>query len=218
MVKKVPAWEEAYKSVELLWGLKPDHVLIEYASLVPKGAVLDLGIGEGRNSLFFAKMGFEVEGIDISKTAVERCVERAKDADLKVKVEVGDLKEVDVPRGRYSLVIAAWILNFFKKVEAEEIVGKIKNGLKKDGFVYVAMLSLDDPGYARAKKTLEAVEENTFYSPKRDSFAHYFTKEEVLSLFGGFDVIYCVEGTGLDLAHAEPHCHGFIMYMGKKSE
>jgi len=216
MAKNVSAWEEAYRSVESLWGLKPDHVLVEYASLVPKGAVLDLGVGEGRNALFFARMGFEVKGIDISRTAVDRCVERARDANLRVKAEVGDLREVEVPRRRYSLVIAAWILNFFKKPEAEEIVGKMKNGLKKGGFVYVAMFSLDDPGYARAEKALKAVEENTFYSPTRDSFVHYFTREEVLSLFGGFDVIYCVEGTGLDLDHGEPHYHGSIMYMGKK--
>lgn len=49
-------WEEAYKSVESLWGLKPDHTLVEYGSLIPKGKVLDLGIDEGRNALYFAKM------------------------------------------------------------------------------------------------------------------------------------------------------------------
>lgn len=134
MVGKLSAWEEAYRSIESLWGLKPDHILVDYASLVPKGFVFDLGIGEGRNALFFAKMGYEVEGVDISQTAIDRCIERAKKANLKVKAEVGDLREVDIPHGRYSLIIAAWVLNFFKKTEAEEIVGKMKNGLKKGGF------------------------------------------------------------------------------------
>ena len=31
MVEKLSAWEKAYRSVESLWGLKPDHILIEYA-------------------------------------------------------------------------------------------------------------------------------------------------------------------------------------------
>lgn len=127
---KLSAWEEAYRSVESLWGLKPDHVLVDYGSLVPKGSVLDLGMGEGRNSFFFAKMGYEVEGYDISQTAIERCIERAKNENLKVKAEVKDLREVDIPKGRYSLIIAAWVLNFFKKTEAEEIIRKIKEGLK----------------------------------------------------------------------------------------
>lgn len=216
MMEKLPAWEEAYRSVETLWELKPDHILLEYAGLIPEGSVLDLGIGEGRNALFFAKMGYEVEGIDISQTAVERCIGRAEKARLKVKAEVGDLRELGIPQGRYSLVIAAWVLNFFKKSEAEEIVEKMKKGLKKDGFVYMGVFSVDDPGYERAKKRLEMVEENTFYSRKRNSFIHYFTREEILSLFAGLKVVYCATGTGLDVGHGEPHYHGFIEYMGQK--
>ena len=161
-------------------------------------------------------MGYDVHGIDISQTAIERCIERAENADLEVKAEVRDLREVYIPQGRYSLIIAAWVLNFFKKTEAEKIVWKIKNGLKKDGLVYIGIFSLDDPGFERISKDSEAVEENTFYSSKKDSFIHYFTKEEALSLFADFKTIRYVEGTGLDLAHGEPHDHGSIEYMGQK--
>jgi cyclopropane fatty-acyl-phospholipid synthase-like methyltransferase len=195
--------------------------LVDYATLIPKGAVLDLGMGEGRNALFFAKMGYEVEGVDISQTAIERCIKKAENANLKVKAGVGDLREIDIPLGRYSLIIAVRVLNFFKKTEVEEIIKKIRNGLKKGGFVYTEVLSIDDPGYERAKKLLEVVEENTFYSPRRDSFMHYFTCEEVISLFAGFKVIYYAGGTELNLSrgeYSEPHYHGFIVYMGQKCE
>jgi tellurite methyltransferase len=111
------AREEAYRSVKLLWGLKPDHVLVDYGSLVPKGCVLDLGMGEGRNSFFFAKMGYEVEGFDISQTAIERCVRMAKNENLEVEAEGKDLREVDIPKGRYSLIIVAWVLKFFKNLK-----------------------------------------------------------------------------------------------------
>jgi len=77
-VERSSAWEEAYRDIESLWGLKPDYKLAEYADLVPKGKVLDLGIGEGRNALFFAK------GFDTSQTAVYRCIERAKNSNLKL--------------------------------------------------------------------------------------------------------------------------------------
>ncbi len=68
-------WNEAYKRTKQLWGSEPDHVLTEYANPVPSGHILDLGIGEGRNSLFGAELGYSVEGIDISEVAVGRCME-----------------------------------------------------------------------------------------------------------------------------------------------
>lgn len=211
------AWEEAYRRVGLLWGLKPDPMLIEYAGLVPKGNVFDLGIGEGRNALFFAKMGYEVEGVDLSQTAVERCIRRAEKANLKVEAEVGDLRDVGIPEGRYSLIITAWVLNFFKRKEAEEIISKMKNGLKNDGLVYFAVFSVDDPGHEKAKKNLQVVGQNTFYSKKRDYYIHYYTKDEVLSLFPDLKIIYCAQGTALDLQHGKPHHHGFIVYIGQNS-
>jgi len=216
MLGSSSSWEEAYRSVESLWGLKPDRTLMEYAKIVPEGVVLDLGIGEGRNALFFAKMAYEVEGVDISQTAIERCLQRAETQNLKVKAEVKDLKEMGIAHGKYSLIIAAWVLNFLRKAEAEKIVDKIKNGLKKDGLVYVGIFSPSDPGCQRAKETLREVEENTFYSEKRNSFIHYFTRDEIVSLFNGFKITYFVEGTGLDIEHGEPHYHGLIEYMGQK--
>lgn len=211
------SWEDAYRSVESLWGLKPDRTLIEYAKIVPKGVILDLGIGEGRNALFFAKMGYEVEGADISQTAIERCLQRAETQNLKVKAEVKDFREKDIPLGKYSLIIAAWVLNFFRKTEVETIVEKIKNGLKKDGVVYLGVFSPSDPSCQRAKENLKEVEENTFYSAKRDSYFHYFTRDEIQSLFDGFKTVYFIEGMQLDLEHSEPHYHGLIEYLAQKT-
>jgi ubiquinone/menaquinone biosynthesis C-methylase UbiE len=80
---------------------KPNRLLEECARFIPKGNVLDLSIGEGRNA-FFAKMSYEAERIDISNNAIKQCIERAKNANPKVKVAVGDLKEVSISEGKLS--------------------------------------------------------------------------------------------------------------------
>ncbi|WP_083465630.1 hypothetical protein [Thalassobacillus sp. C254] len=47
-------------------GNKPNNHISYYASLVSKEAkVLDLGMGEGRNALYFASKGFNTVGVDI---------------------------------------------------------------------------------------------------------------------------------------------------------
>lgn len=62
--------------------------------LPENGKVLDIGIGEGRNALFFAKQGFAVEGIDISETAVERCLELSKEESIAFKRHSEDIWDI----------------------------------------------------------------------------------------------------------------------------
>ena len=215
---ETPSWERAYRSTQSLLGMNPDHVLVEYAELVPPGPILDLGSGEGRTLFFLAEMGHDIRAIDVSQTAVDRCNALAKDKDLKVAAEVGDIGEMDIPEGTYSLVIAGWVLNFFRRSQAERIVERIKAGLGEKGLVYVGVFSVDEPGHEKARRTLEQVEENTYYCPDRGSHIYYFHTAELLSLFSGLDLVHFSEGKKLDLQHSEPHYHGFLTYMGQRRE
>ena len=220
MNQKSLSWKTACKKPESSVEIEePNHTLIRYARLVPEGKALDLGIGSGRDARFFARMGSKVEGIDISETAIKHVIERSQNANLEVEAHVGDVRELDIPQGDYSLIIAAWVLQFLRKSEIENIVAKIKHGLKKDGLVYCGVFSLDDSLYKDRKKQLEMVEENTFYLEKRDMYFHYFTKQEILSLFAGLKSVYYAQGMFLDISHGRPHYHdGFIEYMGQKCQ
>ncbi len=67
------AWIKAYQALFTNWRVEPDWALIEYQKLFAQGPVLDLGMGNGRNALFFVKMGYEVECVDVSNSAVKKC-------------------------------------------------------------------------------------------------------------------------------------------------
>jgi tellurite methyltransferase len=213
---RTAAWEAAYRKVNLLWGLSPDSVLQSYCTLVPKGTVLDLGIGEGRNAFPFAQMGHAVEGVDTSPTAVERCLSRAREAGYRVRAQVGDLRQFSIDPETYALVIAAWTLNFMKKSEAAEVIERVKKGLARDGLVYLGVFSTADPGFERIKQAGPEVEENTYVAPRLKGHVHYFTRPEVLGLFGDFRLVHCSEGKELDVGHGKQHYHGFVTYVGQK--
>lgn len=71
---------------------KPDENLVdlvERGTLRP-GRALDLGCGPGRNALYLAQHGFEVDAIDLSAEAIEWARERAERLDLPVRFQVGD--------------------------------------------------------------------------------------------------------------------------------
>jgi 2-polyprenyl-3-methyl-5-hydroxy-6-metoxy-1,4-benzoquinol methylase len=59
---------------------------VEYlqAGLLPKGRALDVCCGSGTNTIYLAQNGFEVTGIDISKTAIEIAKKKAEAAGISV--------------------------------------------------------------------------------------------------------------------------------------
>ncbi|MFD8638454.1 class I SAM-dependent methyltransferase, partial [Streptomyces sp. NPDC059656] len=71
---------------------KPDESLVSYLDrgLVSPGRALDLGCGPGRNALYLASRGFEVDAVDLSPTAVAWAEERAREAGAAVRFHCGD--------------------------------------------------------------------------------------------------------------------------------
>ena len=52
-------WNEKYATEKYLFGQEAIPFLQDHVGLLPKGQVLDLAIGEGRNGIFLATQGFE---------------------------------------------------------------------------------------------------------------------------------------------------------------
>ena len=48
----------------------PAQFLIDNIDLLPVGRALDIAMGTGQNTIYLAKKGFEVEGVDISQEAI----------------------------------------------------------------------------------------------------------------------------------------------------
>lgn len=71
---------------------KPDENLASLLDrgLVKPGRALDLGCGPGRNSLYLASMGFEVDAVDLSPAAVAWAGSRAAEAGVEVRFHCGD--------------------------------------------------------------------------------------------------------------------------------
>ena len=105
MKKRLFFWDILYRGSKSVWGSKADRTLVEYAELFPRGHVLDLGMGEGRNALFFAKLGYAVEGIDVSRAAIKKCIRMANTAKLKIAAEVGSVQNIEIAPKKYSLII-----------------------------------------------------------------------------------------------------------------
>lgn len=216
---KQGVWEKEYRSVENLWGYTPNHVLSTYIDIIPRsGKILDIGIGEGRNAFFFAKQGYEVEGIDISETAINRCVEQAEKYNLPIDAKVGDIREYEVKKDNYSLIILSNVLNFFSVEDIVTIISKLKTGLKENGLIYINVFDNEEPSLLKAKERCKQVAEFTYYDEKNRMYHHYFTENELEDLLADYETISLVRSKFLDLTHGQPHYHSTLEVLSKKNE
>lgn len=196
---------------------KPNPVLKKFVKSFPKGEALDLGAGQGRNSLFLAEKGFKVEAVDKDYKALEKCNNFAKRKKLKIKIVKSDIRKFDFKKNKYSLVISIAALDFLKKTEIENIIKKIRKSLTKNGIIFLFVFSIKDPIYKKIKEIkLKEIEENTFYLPKYKTYRHFFTKKEIIKILQEFKIIHLKQKKIKDTGHGQPHFHNVIEIIAKK--
>ncbi len=88
---------------------KPDENLAAYLDqgLIAPGRALDLGCGPGRNAVYLASQGFEVDAVDLSPVAVAWGEDRAREAGVGVRFLCGDAFALPAAElsGPYDLVV-----------------------------------------------------------------------------------------------------------------
>lgn len=119
-----------------------------------------------------------------------------------------DLRQFLISKNQYTLIIAANVLNFFRKSDRNELLEKIKLGVSKGGIIYVSGFSTLEPSYKRFVESKKEFEENTFYNAGQ--YVHFFTKKKLLDCFSEFELISCCEGLEFDDEENNPHYHGII--------
>jgi tellurite methyltransferase len=97
-------WDERYASGDYQPGLDHSPVVEEVAGYVRVGRALVLACGVGRNALFLASLGFDVDAVDISTVAIDMGRAEAARKGLSVHWHVADVAEFDLGEGRYDVI------------------------------------------------------------------------------------------------------------------
>jgi len=80
-------WNAKFQGDELLYGKAPNNFIKENIELLSNAKkVICIGEGEGRNAIFLADKGFEVEALDASDVALLKLRKRAHENYLSIKV------------------------------------------------------------------------------------------------------------------------------------
>ena len=118
-----PFWEQTYGD-DLVSTFKkgPTTDVKEYWTLFAAGCtVLDVGCGEGRNSIFLAKKGFVVDAFDISQAGVEKAKRIAESHGVKVNFMHRDLTEF-VFKKNYDVILSHGVLHLCVKADRDRFI------------------------------------------------------------------------------------------------
>ena len=76
-------WNERYRVADRIWSGNPNPQLVAEAAGLAPGRAIDAGCGEGADSIWLARRGWSVVGVDIATVALERAAEHAHEVDAE---------------------------------------------------------------------------------------------------------------------------------------
>lgn len=130
-------WEQHYGERELIWS---GRVNVQFADVVgdlTPGRALDLGCGEGADSVWLAQRGWTVVAVDISDTALGRARAAAVSRDVADRIEFvqRDLSE-GLPEGSFDL-ISSQFLHSKVPLDRETILASAAAALRPGGVLVI---------------------------------------------------------------------------------
>jgi 2-polyprenyl-3-methyl-5-hydroxy-6-metoxy-1,4-benzoquinol methylase len=140
----------------------PAQFLADNIALLPKGRTLDIAMGVGRNAVYLARMGFSVEGVDISPQRVANARRLAQEAGVTISAQVADLEdEYRIKKGTYDVIIC---FNYLQR----PLILQIKDGLKKGGMVVYETYIVDQAQWGKPRDPDHLLKHNELLDLFRD--------------------------------------------------
>ncbi|QUO49076.1 class I SAM-dependent methyltransferase [Halorubrum ruber] len=103
-------WDERFASGEYPRAPEPSPVLRAYEPSLPGGRALDVATGTGRNAVFLADRGYDVDALDASAEGLRIVRERAAERGIGDRIEPirADISTYGFPTEAYDLVTMSY--------------------------------------------------------------------------------------------------------------
>lgn len=113
----------------------PDENLVEYIEKkrVTAGKALELGCGPGRNAIYLARNGFNVDAVDQSAEGLEWAIERAKEQKVQVNYIQRNIFDLASEEGTYDLVYDSGCFHHIPPHRRMDYIDLVKRALKPGG-------------------------------------------------------------------------------------
>ena len=195
-MRKVNSYDQKYADKEYYWSKNPSALCDKVIKIIrplsnfrPK--LIDLGCGEGRNAIYFAKNGFEVFGLDLSLPGLEKTKRYANEVGVHVETihaNITDYKLTDT----YDVIFSTGTLHFLPPEIRNKCFENYKNHTYPNG-VNAFTVFVNKPFIPRA--------------PDADENVFMFRSGELMSYYWDWEILFCVEEIFNCMSSGIPHKH-----------
>jgi tellurite methyltransferase len=195
-MRKTP-YDQRYAGEDFYWGKEPSSMaprvleaLTPSAGFHPK--LIDIGCGEGRDIVYFARHGFAVVGLDLSAVGLEKAQQYAAEAGVEIETVHADITDYEL-EGLYDIVFSTGTLQFLPVETRQQCVENYKSHTSPKG-VHVIGVLVDKPFLPQA--------------PDADpGEKRLFTSGELLSYYWDWEIVYFAEEIFDCNSGGVPHKH-----------
>lgn len=184
-------WERTYQSKADFFGQKPSEFGIgALKTFVADGSkrILELGCGQGRDTLLFLEEGPEVVAYDYSETCMRQLTEKARELGLdgSLTAEVRDVREgIPLPDESVDAVFSHMFFTMrLTEAELARIFRECRRVLKHGGLNIYSVRNVKDPHYMKGKHHGEDLWES-----QAGFVVHFFSIEKVQRLAEGYEIL-----------------------------
>jgi SAM-dependent methyltransferase len=118
-------WDRFYLDPKSKVNRGPNAFLVEVVRGRTPGVALDYGMGEGRNSIYLAQLGWEVWGFDPAAAAVRLANQRAAALGLTLHTASVTDDQFAFGKDRFDLILFSWAMPL---IPIERVLAALKPG------------------------------------------------------------------------------------------
>ena len=180
--------------------------------------LLDVGCGEGADSVFFAKKGFQITAIDSNETYLSRLRAFVSDNGVtNISIKSGDVIDHPYRKNFYDVINCLLVGCCMKRSDFERLLITLKQTIKKSGIIIMSLRNYLDPEFTDYVSTETMIEPNTFRKREDCCKIRYFIeKNRLRESLADFEILYYYEGYAPDKYKEIPK-HGDSYIICKKN-
>jgi tellurite methyltransferase len=196
-------YDKRYSQNGYYWGKRPSAICYRILQIIPPEKtvrLLDIGCGEGRNAVFFARNGYEVTAFDLSPRGVEKTKHYADEVGVSIEVFQANLNEFRL-KEKFDVIFSIGVLHYVPQESRKGMFDNYRTFTNDNGLNAFSVF-VKKPFIPRA--------------PDSEKTAHEWLSGELFGYYHDWKIEFCEEDIFDCDSSGVPHRHAINRMIAKK--